>query len=488
MFLVGGDKLIIEKTFTIETRLNQKQNQEIIDYIREFNALYGKALRFAWHRYNNGGHFDRKKSEFNTLLQKKFNISRRMASSIIFEVQGTYNALRELKWHQFSQLKTKVKKLYKKREKLEKKVFVLKEKSKSNQLSLSSLQYYKRQKAKIFFINQKINRLRQKMGNMLKELQSKDLGICFGSKKLFYAQYHLKENQLTSHKVWLEKFRKQRDNRSLFIGSKDEFRRNQLLQLTPIVNCGKGNSFLIQLRKNTKNKQYVRGICNFKYMGGKLAKLVLNQEHGVSYRIIFRGNKCYLQAMIVLEQETKDCKTRKNFGTIGLDYNDGFIELAETNETGNLIKLKHIDLKHHGMGNKAGNEIREKVSTIVDYAISVGKDIVIEDLNFKETKAEIEKAKSDNGKEYNKMIHAFDYSRYKKSFEDCCFRRNVNLIEINSAYTSKIAKQKYCKKKKLIIHQGASFVIARKGQGFIDKYVKISKRKEVKTVKQNKSV
>lgn len=479
--------MVIEKTFTIETRLNQKQNQEIIDYARDFNALYGKALRFAWHRYNNGGRFDRKKSEFNTLLQKRFNINKRMANSVIYEVQGTYNALRELKWHQFSQLKTKVKKLYKRREKLEKKVFVLKEKSKSNQLSLSSLRYYKRQKAKIFFTNQKINRLKQKMWNMLKELQSKDLGICFGSKKLFNAQYHLKENQLTSHKVWLEKFRKQRDNRSLFIGSKDEFRRNQLLQLTPIVNSSKGNSFLIQLRKNTKDKQYVRGICSFQYMGGKLAKLILNQGHGVSYRIIFRGNKCYLQAMVVLEQETKDCKTRKTFGTIGLDYNDGFIELAETNETGNLIKLKHIDLKHHGMGNKAGNETREKVSTIVDYAISVGKDIVIEDLNFKETKAETEKAKSDSGKEYNKMIHAFDYSRYKKSFERCCFRRNVNLIEINPAYTSKIAEQKYCKTKKLVIHQGASFVIARKGQGFVDKYIK-TKRKEVKPAKQNKSV
>ena len=476
--------MIIERTFTIEARLNQRQNQEIIDYVREFNGLYGKALRFAWHRYNNGGHFDRKKSEFNTLLQKKFGINKRMASSVIYEVQGTYNALRELKWYQFFQLKTKVHKLYKKREKLEKKVFVLKEKAKNNQLSPSSLRYYKRQKAKIFFTNQKINRLRQRMGNVLKELQSKDLKVCFGSRRLFHAQHHLKENNLTSHEVWLEKFRKQRDNRSLYIGSKTEFRGNQLLQLTPIVNCSKGISFLIQLRKNTKDRQYVRGICNFKYMGGKLTKLILNQDHGVSYRIIFRENKCYLQAMIVLEQETEDCKTHKNFGTIGLDYNDDFIELTETNETGNLIKLKHIDLEYHGTGNKAKSEIREKVSTIVDYAISVGKDIIIEDLNFKEIKAETEKAKSENGKKYNKMIHAFDYSRYKKSFENCCFRRNVNLVEVNPAYTSKIAEQKYCKKKKLVIHQGASFVIARKGQGFVDKYIK----KEVKPVNQNKSV
>lgn len=476
--------MVIERTFTIETRLNQRQNQEALNYVREFNVLYGKALRFAWHRYNNGGHFDRKKSEFNTLLQKKFGINKRMANSVIYEVQGTYSALRELKWYQFFQLKTKVRKLYKKREKLEKKVFVLKEKAKNNQLPPSSLRYYKRQKAKIFSTNQKINRLRQRVGNVLKELQSKDLKACFGSKKLFHAQYHLKDNNLTSHKVWLEKFRKQRDNRSLYIGSKTEFRGNQLLQLTPIVNCNKGISFLIQLRKNTKDRQYVRGICNFKYMGGKLAKLILNQEHGVSYRIIFRGNKCYLQAIIVLRQETKNCKTRKSFGAIGLDYNDGFIELAETNEIGNLIKLKHIDLEYHGTGNKAESEIREKISDIVNYAISVGKDIVIEDLNFKQTRAETEKAKSDKGKEYNKMIHAFDYSRYKKSFEDCCFRRRVNLIKVNHAYTSKIAEQKYCDSKKLVIHQGASFVIARKGQGFVDKYVK----KEVKAVKQNKSV
>ena len=86
-------------------------------------------------------------------------------------------------------------------------------------------------------------------------------------------------------------------------------------------------------------------------------------------------------------------------------------------------------------------------------------------------------------KKYNKMIHAFDYSRYKKSFENCCFRRNVNLVEVNPAYTSKIAKEKYCKKKKLVIHQGASFVIARKGQGFIDKYIKKLKIKEVKAIK-----
>ena len=187
---------------------------------------------------------------------------------------------------------------------------------------------------------------------------------------------------------------------------------------------------------------------------------------------MFRGNKCYLQAIVTLDKDTNDCKTRSSYGTIGLDYNDGFIELAETNETGNLVYLEHFDLKFHGTGNSATSEIRNVASKIVNYAIMTGKDIVIEDLDFHKAKSETDEAKSEKGKEYNKMIHAFDYSRYKKSFENCCFRRDVNLVKVNPAYTSKIAKQKYCNKKKLVIHQGASFVIARKGQGYIDKYIK----------------
>ncbi len=319
--------------------------------------------------------------------------------------------------------------------------------------------------------------MEQKKKKLLKEIQGKNLHICFGSKKLFYAQLHLKENNLTSHKIWLEHFRQARDNRSLYIGSKDEHCCNQILQLTPMVNAEKDNIFAIQLRKNTKAREYARGFCNCKYMDEILANSLIKQDHGVPYRILFRGNKCYLQAMVTLDKDTNDCKTRSCYGTIGLDYNDGFIELAETNETGNLVHLKHFDLKFHGIGNSATNEIRTILSKIVDYALLTGKDIVIEDFYFRKTKSETDKAKSDYDKTYNRMIHAFDYLRYKKSFENCCVRRDVTLIKVNPAYTSKIAKQKYCDRKKLIIHQGAAHVIARKGQGYGDKYSKPKERK-----------
>ena len=473
--------MITSKTFTIETRLNQRDNAEIIEYAKEYNVLYGKMLRFAWHRYNNGGTFNMKKSEFNTLLQRTFDISKRLANSVISEIEGLYKALYQLKWYEYGQLKGKIAKERKKVENLSKKVYAIREKAKKDEFTKSSLWYYRKLKADIFYAHQKINRMEQKRKNLLKEIQSKDLHICFGSKKLFYAQFNLKENNLTSHKVWLKHFRQARDNRSLYIGSKDEHRCNQILQLTPMVNAGKGNSFAIQLRKNTKAREYVRGFCTFKYMDGILANSLIKNDHGVTYRIVFRRRKCYLQAMVTLDKDDQNCKTRNSYGTIGLDYNDGFIELAETNETGNLVHLEHFDLKFHGTGNSATSEIRNVASRIVNYALLTGKDIVIEDLDFRKTKSETDKAKSEDGKEYNKMIHTFDYSRYKKSFERCCFRCDVNLIEVNPAYTSKIAKQKYCDKKKLVIHQGASFVIARKGQGYVDKYIKPKKRETKKS-------
>lgn len=155
-------RMITSKTYTIETRLNQRDNVGLIEYVIEYHILYGKMLRFTWHRYNNGGRFSVKKSAFNTILQNRFHVNKRLANSVISEVEGLYKALYQLKWYEFNQLSRKIKKLYKKRKTLCEKVAALKEKSRNNQLSPSALTYYHQQKEKIFYTNQKLNKLKQK--------------------------------------------------------------------------------------------------------------------------------------------------------------------------------------------------------------------------------------------------------------------------------------------------------------------------------------
>ena len=142
--------MITSKTYTIETRLNQRDNAEIIEYAKEYNVLYGKMLRFTWHRYNNGGTFNMKKSEFNTLLQRTFGVNKRLANSVISEVEGLYKALYQLKWYEYGQLKGKIAKKRKKVEKLSKKVYAIREKAKKDGFAKSSLWYYRKLKADIF--------------------------------------------------------------------------------------------------------------------------------------------------------------------------------------------------------------------------------------------------------------------------------------------------------------------------------------------------
>ena len=462
------------RTYTISTRLNRRHNTDLIEYLQEYRVLYGKMLRFTWHRYTPKGATLHKmsKSQFNTLLQSQFGVSKRLANAVIYEAEGTYRALAQLKRYELEQLGHKIKGLKTRREKLRAKVEALKKRARQNNLSPAELKYYKRQKRKLFLWAQRLNRLAQRRNSLEAEIKSGDLSLCFGSKKLFRAQFNLKANKLTSHQVWLERFRSNQDNRTFFIGSKDETWRNQILQLKPLPNVGRGTAFAIQLRKKAQEakRSYAEDYCEFKHMGDILAKLLLSKEHGVSYRIVFRGSKCYLQAMITIEQSPS--LTRRANGVIGLDFNAGFIQMAETDRAGNLTGLRRYEVKSSDEPSTGSSknrlQIREAAAHIASYALSVGKDIVLEDLDFSKTKSMTAKAKTDKGKEYNKMVHRLDYSQYKDAFENCCFKRGIGLIKVNPAYTSQIAKRKYCQRMKLTVHEGAAMVIARRAQGYAD--------------------
>ena len=90
-------------------------------------------------------------------------------------------------------------------------------------------------------------------------------------------------------------------------------------------------------------------------------------------------------------------------------------------------------------------------------------------MNFKTKKSKTEKAKSEKGRKYNNMLHSLSYALYDKLITNMAFRNKVDVIKVNPAWTSWIAKNKFCNRMKLNIHIGASFVIARRGTGIEDK-------------------
>ena len=94
-----------------------------------------------------------------------------------------------------------------------------------------------------------------------------------------------------------------------------------------------------------------------------------------------------------------------------------------------------------------------------------GKDVCIENLDFKTTKS---KTETKQGKKYNEMIHSLAYRQFSDMIENVTYQNKVNLIKVNPAWTSWLAKQLYCPIMKLNVHVGASYVIARRGQGYED--------------------
>lgn len=462
------------KIFTLETRLDRYFSNELMDYFSALVPFYAKIYRSVWQEVmcNSISILSGKnKSSYNTYLQRKFCISKRMANSIIADVVGTYNAMLELKKHELSQLNGKIDGSYKKLEKYNLRLERFKN-SDINKLSKQDRRTYKRLRFVAWQRLSRINRLKQKRDVLERNIQNGKVSVCFGTKKLFKAQWFLEENGFASHEEWLKTFHQNRDKNILFLGSKDETAGNQMFQLAKI-----GDSYQIKVRKvenrciNPSGEKYTYGMCKFRrkdfesYLSANLAnRKNKNACVPLTYRIVFRGKRIYLQIMFEYKREDFSYTT-KTFGTIGIDYNDGFMQIAETNETGNLVRQEHIPLDYHGTGNKAKSEIQEKVAKVVKQAIRVGKTIVIEDLDFRKTKSKTQTGKTERGKQYNRMLHKFDYSRYKETLENCCYRNNAVLIKVNPAYTSRIAKAKYCESRKLNVHAGAAFVIARRGMG-----------------------
>lgn len=124
--------------------------------------------------------------------------------------------------------------------------------------------------------------------------------------------------------------------------------------------------------------------------------------------------------------------TRKNYGTIGIDFNKGFLAISQTNKYGHLVKTDKMTYRF-GNGNKTENDLLLIINRLTELAVNAGKDLVIEDLNFLKAKSKATKGKTEKGKEYNKMLHSLAYRIFSDRTEQICNRKNVGLIKVNPA-------------------------------------------------------
>ena len=439
---------MLKKKFTIVTQLHTSLNKDLIDYIDLTLPSYSKAVRESFQNIKNSKSFN--KSHYNSYLQQKYDITQRTANSIISDAQGRLNALIELKRYEQKQLKLKI-------SNLEKNIIpklVQKREINSNLLNCGgkvSVIKQRNLRLKIVSKKNKLNCLKQKLSNITYQIENRKLKLCFGTKDLLKRNY--------------QKFKERRDSQLSFVGCKSEPGCNQQLQL--IFNP-KNNQFKIKLRKDfgfkkSKGKdKIVEGQVYFRNHKNKIISILRNKNSPLTYKIIKNNNRFYLYCTFEIQLEEKDYLTRSSYGTIGLDFNKGFVTLSETNNYGDLIDVDIFRYRFRS-GKKTKTDLQKIANEVIKLSRERGKDLCIENLNFKKTKS---KTDSKIGKQYNQMIHSLAYRQFINLMENSAFKNSVRIIKVNPAWTSWLAKKLYCPNMKLNIHIGAAYVIARRGQGY----------------------
>lgn len=439
------------RKFIIVTQLHEESNRCLIEYMESSRREYGKALRETFYASKHCGF---NKSKYNTYLQRKYGIVSRTANSIICAAQGRFNALKGLKEYERKQLERKIKyledtvipKLVDKRNQNSTKL--------QDGVSVSLVQQQRNLRLKVVAKKAKLNRLKQKLSVLRYQLETGRLKFCFGTKRLLKQDY--------------KKFTERRDSQMTFVGAKNEASCNQVLQLT----YSRGsNQFLIRLRKDfggyksaKGEDRYARGRVYFNYQKGQIASILRSKASPLSYRIIKKNGRYYLCCIFEFQAESNDFVTRSDYGTIGLDFNKGFVTLSETNQYGHLVQTQFLPYRFKS-GNKTKSDLQEVTNHAVRLALRKGKDVCIENLDFRAKKA---KTEAKQGKKYNAMLHSLAYREFSEVLESVAYRNRVGLIKVHPAWTSWLAERLYCEPMKLNIHTGASYVIARRGQGYKD--------------------
>ena len=443
-------------TITTELKLNKEYNQLVGKYISDYIGLFNKIQRLTFHRVKNyyiqnGKITQKDRNIIHAQLKEEFNLTSRAIDAILSNMLGRYEAIKELKEFERKSLERKI-------STLEKELTKLKDERSLQRVSLNNnskdfnFTKYKNLKIKIYWKQNRLNTKKQKLKNLEKEIETGKYKVCFGTKNLLQKDYN--------------KFIKKRDSEIYFLGRAGDNACNLNFQ---VKYNSKINQFYFRIRKeiDLENDKFVYGQFNFnsKNHTNLLKNLLRTKESALTYRIKIKGNRVFLQIIYNFEHNKDLCVTRNSYGVVGVDFNKGFVSVSETDKYGNLINTFNIDYQY-SKGNQTTNDFQYIATKLKDYCLNTGKDLVIEKLNFTKKKDGLI---SKRGKKYNEMLSSLAYSKFDSIITAKCAKNRIFLHKVNPAWTSWIAKQKYCPKMKLNIHAGASYVIARRGMFLKDK-------------------
>ncbi|WP_081619954.1 IS200/IS605 family accessory protein TnpB-related protein [Rhizobium sp. 2MFCol3.1] len=302
-----------------------------------------------------------------------------------------------------------------------------------------------------------------------------DPTLCFGSKKLFRAQFNLTGNGYDSHAAWLGDWRSHRSAQFTLDGNSSKEGGNQFARLRKRAD----GRYDLELRLPTALAHLATRIE--KHAGSlipcvDLRGLSFNHGNDVIDDAIVRGQPVTVKFLrddkswkVLVSVDHKQASKTPDFagGALGVDLNAGHVSAALVDASGNPIAVYNFPCVTYGKSSaKAQDAIRKVAAEIAVLAKQFDVPVVAEFLDFSEKKRALKDAKNAR---YARMLSSFAYSAFGTALSSACLRQGVALRRVNPAYTSIIGRVKFARRYGLSVHEAASATIARRAMGYSEK-------------------
>jgi IS605 OrfB family transposase len=424
---------------TYQTRVDLSEQDDAL--LSGFACLYGKIERtlFAETIAQN-----KKPESVKTPYLKRFGITSRQFNAVCRNLKGKAASIKERRNGLIVESTQRI-------TKAEKVISVLQKKLKSYPSSIDS----GKRKLALHQKKRRLHILHAKHVKMVQDKKDNTIRMCFGSKKLFHAQYNLEKNAYANHSEWKNDWKLSRNNQFYVLGSKDESAGCQGCVATKT-----DNGFLLRLRLPNGmagDGKFMELPISLNY-GRDVFEKALKGKQAISYRFLKddKGWRVFISTKAIAVEQVSS----KDNGAIGVDINVDHLAVTELDRSGNPITSKRINLCTYGKSSdQASAIIGDAVRELMVFSRSKGKPIVVEDIDFKKKKSELERS----DKKMARMLSSFSYEKILSCIKARAEDSGIECIEINPAFTSVIGKFKFAKRYGITTHQAAACAIARRG-------------------------
>ena len=196
----------VQKTFFTRLRLSADQSE----LFEQLGLIYGGLKHALYREVAVGG---RKCMNYKNPFLVEHSITARQFNALAVEVQGQIDAVRKLLEEEAKKIETRLPK--------EKKALTAAQARarsvEDGKLALSRAKA-DRLGRRLETLPKKIAKMEERLKEIKKRLSDTVPGICFGSRKLFNAQFHLEESGFESLEAWRTAWRKARSHQFFFVG------------------------------------------------------------------------------------------------------------------------------------------------------------------------------------------------------------------------------------------------------------------------------